>query len=757
MGGIPGAPRTAPSSPAPMRTSTRLSPTTSFTPMSVGSIGYIHEEPETPAPAPAPQPPPEGSAWPAWLFAAAAIVFGTLPIANWIRGGHEYPLYPTMLGEWTSGGGIVLGVAIVLVIASRRAEVIWREGMLDALVAWAHRRPWAFAFALGGAAFVLYATVALQVYAGQPLSIDELVQLVQARTFVDGRLWTPADEYPAFYSILNMVDLDGRYYGQFPAGGPAMLMLGVLLGAPWIVGPLCGAVAVGAFWHAARVFEPRPAVAVGAAMLMACAPFVAFMSGSHMNHVPTLMWLAIAFAAFVRVARDASRSEPRSASRSASGDESRDAPSNDGALSSRARLGLSFLNGLALGCAATIRPVDALAFALPAGLWYLWRAARDRSRIAPMLAAGVGVALPMMVLFWVNASTTGSPTLFGYQLLWGKSHDLGFHRAPWGIWHTPARGVELVNLYFLRLQSYLYEASIPSLLPVAAAMLLARRTSLADRYLLASAALVVALYFAYWHDGFLFGPRFVYTLVPMLALWSARLPALVRERTGRGAPAHRFVWYATFAAAALATFVSVPIRVRDYRNALVAMKLDYQGPAERAGVRDAVILVRESWGTQIMARLWAQGVPRSESELVYRNVDSCILDEALGRLERDGVRDTAAFRALVPLLRDSLRVVKTTYSTDITEKVLPGTAYSETCRIRLAEDAAGFTLLAPLLDETWKDGNVYARDMHARDTLLARRYPGRPFYLLRPVSTEVGAPLEMVRLPEDSLRRAWGR
>ena len=35
------------------------------------------------------------------------------------------------------------------------------------------------------------------------------------------------------------------------------------------------------------------------------------------------------------------------------------------------------LMGLGFGMTATIRPVDALAFALPAGVWLLWRALRD--------------------------------------------------------------------------------------------------------------------------------------------------------------------------------------------------------------------------------------------------------------------------------------------------------------------------------------------------------------------------------------------
>ena len=93
-------------------------------------------------------------------------------------------------------------------------------------------------------------------------------------------------------------------------------------------------------------------------------------------------------------------------------------------------------------------------------------------------------------MMWVNAQTTGEPLLFGYQVLWGRSHDLGFHRAPWGIAHTPARGLELINLYFLRLQTYLYESSIPSLAPALGALYLTPKVDRFDRYLLASAALV---------------------------------------------------------------------------------------------------------------------------------------------------------------------------------------------------------------------------------------------------------------------------
>jgi hypothetical protein len=665
------------------------------------------------------------SRWLAIAFAAFTAVFGFLPLANWLPGGHAAPWFPAILGEWVSGAAIVLGSAIVFTILSRRVDAVWRPSAATRLITWAGRSPVSFGAAVAIAALLLYTVVAWRVFSRVPISIDELVQLVQAKIFASGRLWRPASPNPEFYSLLNVVDANGRYYGQFPPGGPAMLALGVLGGAPWLVGPVCGAISVAAFWAYVHVVEPRQDVAVGAVLLFAAAPFAVFMSGSHMNHAPTLMWLVVGMAALARVMASA---QPAPA--------------------------FALVNGVALGCAATIRPVDAFAFAVPAGLWYLATALGSRARWRDALAAAIGVSAPLCAMLWVNAHTTGKPLLFGYQVLWGRSHDLGFHRAPWGMAHTPARGLELLNLYFLRLQTYLYESSIPSLVPFVCALCLTRRFDRFDRYVLASCVLLLGLYFAYWHDGFLFGPRFVFPLLPMLAMWTARFPALVRERFGAGF-AYRTTWYGMAVAALLAMFVSIPARVREYAHSFVPMRLDYVGAARRVNVEHALIFVRESWGTQLMARMWAIGIPRSETELLYGKVDACVLEQRIATLEHAGLRDTTALSALVPLLADSARVVKSPFSLDVTERYLPGSLYTPTCAERIAEDRQGFTLLAPLLYADWGT-NVYARDMHERNLALVRRYPDRPLYLLRPPSNALGAPPTLYPLRRDSLTSAWG-
>jgi len=201
--------------------------------------------------------------------------------------------------------------------------------------------------------------------------------------------------------------------------------------------------------------------------------------------------------------------------------------------------------------------------------------------------------------------------------------------------------------------------------------------------------------------------------------------------------------------------VSVPARVREYAHSFLPMRFDYVDAARRAGVSNALIFVRESWGTQLMARMWALGVPRSETELLYGKVDACSLERQISTLEQAGARDTVAMSKLMPLLADSARTVKSPYSVDVTERYLPGSLYTSTCAQRIAEDQLGFTVLAPLLYADWGP-NVYARDMHERNLTLIRRFPNRPIYLLRPPSNATGALPQLYPLRRDSLQAVWG-
>ncbi len=672
------------------------------------------------------------------VAAIALAVLGCLPLANWIHTEVAFPGYAERLADWANGSVIAIGAGIVLALCSRHWQWLWPSRRAERMGRWVGRHRWRWVLAVTAAAAVVYAAVAVLLFHGRAVLIDEMVQVRQAQIFVAGRLWLPEPPHPEFFSSLNMVDAHGRVFAQFPPGGPAFLALGEAIGAGWIVNPLFGALSVVAFAAMLGVAEPNPRTAALATLLFALAPFTVFMAGSHMNHVTTLTCLLVATAALFRVT-----------------------------AASGPRPWLALVSGLGFGVAATVRPTDAIAFAIPAAVWYLARAIRDRRRWVDVAAAGVGVALPVAAMLYFNSQTTGAPLLFGYEVVWGKGHDLGFHRSPLGIEHTPARGLAIVNLYFLRLQDALFETPIPSLAPAVGALLLTPRLRAPDRYLLVSAALLVGVYFTYWHDGNFLGPRFVYPLTPVLALWTARFPRLFHEwalrrsawrsHPTRGVVAYRTVLYALLTSAAIAVAVDIPGRAFAYSRWLDVDQIARPRSPDGREVRNALIFVRESWESQLVVRMWAQGISHPDAELFYRWVNACRLDSALAALEQAGGRGSPvpdATAELWPLLADSLHVSTVALTNGSRLRVDSRVGYSGRCSARLAETQAGVLPLSPYTLFP-KDGNVYARDLHERDTLLLAAYPKRSVFLLRPETPDHAAMPRIYPVSVDSLRRAW--
>lgn len=653
------------------------------------------------------------------LLAVLLLLGSLLPLANWIPRGEFDAGATGRLVDWTLGAALCAALGVLVWYVSRR-QVPSLAPPPATVSRWSERRS---VVIIASLAFLLYIAIALAVFSGRPLLIDEVVQLLQAQDLAAFRLTHPIDGPKAFFSIMHEVDFGDRAYGQYPVGGPAMLVLGVWVDAPWVVGPLVGAISCWLFWVLLREVEPGATSRwrVLSTALFAVTPFGAFMFGSHMNHASSLLWVLAASAALARATR------------------------------SDAALGWGLVTGLALGVAATIRPLDAVAFAVPAAGWLLWRARHGGRPLVTVLMSGIGVAIPMSLLFWANAATTGHAFKFGYDLLWGAGHSVGFHSTPWGAVHTPARGVELIGLYLSRLNTYLFELPFPSLvLPALGLWLAARRLGAMDRYLLVSATLVAVGYWAYWHDGFYLGPRFVFAWMPVLVLWTARG---VRDAdvAWRDRPALRRGLRAGLSGAvAYAVVTLAAVRVPLYRNGLVSMRVD-PSAAAKADVRDALVLVQESWGAQLLVRLWAAGVARPDAEVLYRTVDACMLEETLTGLEQSGARGSAALAQLRPLMADSARLIPSDLSPDFTQRRLPGLPYTARCLARLEDDRAGYLLYAPW--RVLRDGNVYARWLPGREAEIAAAFPGRPVYRLRRAGPQVGAALRWERLDVPTASR----
>jgi hypothetical protein len=220
-----------------------------------------------------------------------------------------------------------------------------------------------------GIFYALFARVALHAF---PFSGDEYSYFLQAELFARGRLHAPAPLYPELLRVDHVI-IDDWVRSKYPPGTSLLLSLGVRWGAPWLVTPIEGVVALLAMATAARRLLPERDALIAVALL-GSAPLFAFHAASFYSHTAATMWLAIAFAAVV-------------------------------AWSCDGRAWQMVLAGLAIGCALLTRPLDALLFA--AALLSL------RSARAAAFAA-LGAAPFLALHFAYQAAQFGSAFVDGY-------------------------------------------------------------------------------------------------------------------------------------------------------------------------------------------------------------------------------------------------------------------------------------------------------------------------------------------------------
>lgn len=589
----------------------------------------------------------------ALLPVAAALVlsaFGVVPLAN--------ALAPRAVGMWFGALSTywMLGSASLVLLALALAR--WLpgrvDGVMDAISGGIMRIP-ARWFVWGAALLALAAAATLTVllFARQPHNADEVAQLWHARILLSGRLSLPVDPNPEFFGMDNVIDR-GRWYSQFPIGGPAFLALGMALRAAWLVNPVLLALTFpNVHEFARRAYDERTARA--AVLVLLFAPFALFTSASYMNHVP-MMWLASVALAQLAVWYDA---EDR-----------------------KALWRSAVLIGLALGTAATVRPLDAAIVAAVVGAMQLWYSRASGVRVRSLALQGVAGAVPVALLLLANWRTTGAPLRFGYEVLYGSAHQLGFHTDPYGTAHTPLRALIFASKYLLELDVALLESALPAVGVIVAGLLLLRRPSRWDRLLI---ALVVAQLFAYalyWHEGEFRGPRFLFTVLPAFVLLVVRAPFVVAAATqGTVRRAALLVLPMGLLAGWIAWDVDAsPMgRFRLYRSASPMTRLDPAKIEREAHLRNALVFVSESWEAQALRRLWALHVERGDAMRLLASSHPCAIRQAIVEEERPGT----------PLDGRLARMERTVRSYE------PSSEPSPACIADLTSDADGPASYAP--------------------------------------------------------------
>ena len=420
---------------------------------------------------------------------------------------------------------------------------------------------------------------------------DSIAQVFHGMIFALGKLTVPSPPMREFFDFTHIIN-NGNWYSQYPPGHSFLMMLGVLVGAPWIINPLIGSLTIVLFYFLGKELY-GDAIGRLAALLGLFSPFILFMSSEFMNHASALFFFSLFVLFFARTVRTA-------------------------------KIFPAVLAGVSLGWLVNIRPFSAAALALP---FFIYGAQLLRSRFSvykvPLLAFSVTLLLFVCILLGFNYLTNGHPFLFGYQVLYGNDVMPGFGKGAWGDTHTPARGIHQTLNNLVGLNKYLFEWPVPSLVFVLI-LFATMRVNRWDILLLLSFLSLTFTYLFYWFQDWCFGPRFIYDATCGVILLTARgmqrLPYVIKNMLGKSISVRK-IYGLTICVVLFCTGIgllnNVPALVRVYSNSYWIVDGKVLKAVKQRGLHKAIIFTKSYYGSVVTANS-----PLLEKDVIYvRNLD----------------------------------------------------------------------------------------------------------------------------------------
>lgn len=370
-------------------------------------------------------------------------------------------------------------------------------------------------------------SVATWLYELPPAYHDEFSYLLQARTFLAGRLsWPPMQIHPDLFHQIHVLNEPTTASRYFPWTGLWMAPF-VAAGDPYCGHWIAGALACG-FFHRSLLRLLSAPWALCGGLLIAVSPGLAVFSNLLLAHHPTMLALSAFLWSFLKLM---------------------DRPSCTLALASGAFLSLAMLG----------RPMTAAGFALPFGVWlfaqYLTGLSKQRQADSSSHAPGSGkgidlrmlslMGLPivsgLVFLAVMNHRITGDWKVSTYQYYtdtWTPRHRFGFNNAihgeakagpnvlqtydRWAVNLTPRRALE--NVQNRLLASSIWSLGMPVLILLICAALPACNPARSDKrwfLVLMSVVSLHVVHIPYWYDGILHW-HYVFETAPLLLMLAAQ-------------------------------------------------------------------------------------------------------------------------------------------------------------------------------------------------------------------------------------------
>ena len=355
---------------------------------------------------------------------------------------------------------------------------------------------------------------------------DEVAFLFQAKTFAGGALSVPALPEATRLGLEHyLLDVrDGRWFSTTPPGWPALLTVGILIGAPWIINPLLAFVCV-LLAHNITLRLSNRSTAQLVALLMAASPWLLGTAGSMMPHMITLTLTLFAWWALLISRAPTARV-----------------------------IRWSLAAGLAMGWIFATRQLEALILGTLTGLWLL-TLLKERQGIARVLFYGAGCIAAGSLYLLFNYAMTGDPLLDPLKRYLDESWGVGGNAYGFGPDIGPPGGWGSLDLAeghsvfegFINFVNNMSALSIEFLgwgvgsLALFWAYLLYARPTRFELAMATVAALMIAALFLYWFSGsFYIGPRYWFSAFFPLLVFSAKGFQILRSKLAEiGVPTDR--------------------------------------------------------------------------------------------------------------------------------------------------------------------------------------------------------------------------
>ena len=410
--------------------------------------------------------------------------------------------------------------------------------------------------------FLVTGTIAYSVLDHIPHVQDSIAQLFQAKIFKMEALYAPLPPHKEFFDYTNIIN-DSKWYSQYPPGHSLLLMLGLFLGAPWLIGPLLGTFSLVTFFLLLKqLYGDRQTVYVSCC-LMLFSPFFLFMSSNYMNHSSTMCFIILFLYCYLQMFSSPSCLCP-------------------------------ILSGLFLGYAITIRPLTAIAIAIPFIAYMLicgyTKKTLDSKNVLLFFSAS---ALMVFLLLLYNTLTNGHPLLFGYAKKYTTLGFLGTSQV--GPPHTLKGGIVNTSNNLIGLNYSLFEWPIPSLIFVFIFFLIPDRKNRWDYLFLFSSMTLISSYFFYYYQDLCFGPRFYYSTTPLMIILTVRgflaLPEWLQKKGFDRRRTEASLYLLLFLCFLYMLSYSLPSLIKKYSNDYWWVTNKIHNAVKKQGITNAVVFI----------------------------------------------------------------------------------------------------------------------------------------------------------------------